>query len=159
MTVYGGWAASGEIDVMENKGDHPGNVLGTIHYGGPSPRNTQSHGPSYNFPPGDSVANFHLYAVEWTKSAIRWFVDGHLYETQTAWWSSSAADSRNPYPAPFDQPFYIIMNLAVGGDFGGNPTDSTAFPGEIQVDYVRVYRDAASGRVRTQLCRRGAARG
>jgi beta-glucanase (GH16 family) len=84
--VYGGWAASGEIDVMENKGDHPGNVLGTIHYGGPSPRNAQSHGPSYNFPPGDSVANFHLYAVEWTKSAIRWFVDDHLYETQTAWW-------------------------------------------------------------------------
>jgi beta-glucanase (GH16 family) len=61
-------------------------------------------------------------------------VDGQLYQTQTSWWSSGAA-----YPAPFDQPFYIIMNLAVGGYYGGNPNGSTVFPGEIQVDYVRVY--------------------
>jgi beta-glucanase (GH16 family) len=153
--VYGGWAASGEIDVMENKGDNPRNVLGTIHYGGPSPRNTHSHGPSYNFPPGDSVANFHIYAVEWTKRAIRWFVDDHLYETQTAWWSASTPKLRNPYPAPFNQPFFIIMNLAVGGNFDGNPTDATIFPGEIQVDYVRVYEDAGhsthgkAGHIRT----------
>jgi beta-glucanase (GH16 family) len=61
-------------------------------------------------------------------------VDGKLYETQDHWSTVEA-----PYPAPFDQPFYIIMNLAVGGDYGGNPDMETVFPGEIQVDYVRVY--------------------
>src|SRR5438093_1651333 len=65
-SVYGGWAASGEIDVMENKGSNPANVLGTIHFGGIYPNQTQSFGPSYNFPAGDSVTNFHLYALEWT---------------------------------------------------------------------------------------------
>jgi len=140
--VYGGWAASGEIDVMENKGSNPANVLGTLHFGGMYPNQAQSYGPSYTFPSGDSVTNFHLYALEWTNDAISWYVDNQLYETQTSWWSSSNPTNtsiRNPYPAPFDQPFYIIMNLAVGGNFGGNPDGTTVFPGEMQVDYVRVY--------------------
>jgi beta-glucanase (GH16 family) len=140
--VYGGWAASGEIDVMENKGSNPTNVLGTIHYGGMYPNNTHSSGPSFDFPGGDSVTNFHLYALEWTSNAISWYVDNQLYETQTSWWSSSNPTNtgiRNPYPAPFDQNFYIIMNLAVGGNFGGNPDDTTVFPGDMQVDYVRAY--------------------
>jgi beta-glucanase (GH16 family) len=143
--AYGPWAASGEIDVMENKGAHPSEVLGTIHFGGTFPRNTHSHGPSYHFPAGDSVTNFHVYAVEWSSTAIRWYVDDHLYETQTAWWSASGpagAVVRHPYPAPFNQPFFIIMNLAVGGNFDGNPDGATVFPGEIQVDYVRVYDEA-----------------
>ena len=140
--VYGGWAASGEIDVMENKGSNPTNVLGTIHFGGMYPNQAQSFGPSYTFPSGDSVTNFHLYALEWTTDTISWYVDNQLYETQTSWWSSSNPTNtsiRNPYPAPFDQPFYIIMNLAIGGNFGGNPDGTTVFPGEMQVDYVRVY--------------------
>jgi beta-glucanase (GH16 family) len=140
--VYGGWAASGEIDVMENMGSDPTNVLGTIHFGGMYPNQAQSYGPSFTFPAGDSVTNFHLYALEWTNNAIRWYVDSQLYETQTSWWSSSNPTNtsiRNPYPAPFDQPFYIIMNLAVGGNFGGNPDGTTVFPGDMQVDYVRVY--------------------
>jgi beta-glucanase (GH16 family) len=143
--AYGPWAASGEIDVMENKGADPSKVLGTIHFGGSYPRNTHSHGPPYIFPAGDSVANFHLYAVEWTTNGIRWYVDDHLYETQTAWWSSSGPASaavRNPYPAPFNQPFFLILNLAVGGNFDGNPDAATIFPGEMQVDYVRVYDEA-----------------
>jgi beta-glucanase (GH16 family) len=142
--AYGAWAASGEIDVMENKGANPSNVLGTIHFGGTFPRNTFSHGPPYKFPAGDSVTNFHLYAVEWTSHAIRWYVDDHLYETQTAWWSSGGPDGaavHPPYPAPFNQPFFVIMNLAVGGNFDGNPDGTTVFPGEIQVDYVRVYQE------------------
>jgi hypothetical protein len=141
-SVYGGWAASGEIDVMENKGSTPTNVLGTIHFGGIYPNQAQSFGPSYTFASGDSVTNFHLYALEWMSNSIKWFVDGQLYETQTNWWSSSNPTNtsiRNPYPAPFDQPFYIIMNLAVGGNFGGNPDTNTIFPGEMQVDYVRAY--------------------
>src|SRR5262249_54798362 len=89
-----------------------------------------------------SVTNFHVYALEWTSNSVKWYVDSTLYETQTSWWSSSNPTNtsiRNPYPAPFDQPFYIIMNLAVGGNFGGNPNGTTVFPGEMQVDYVRVY--------------------
>ncbi|MEI9960337.1 MAG: glycoside hydrolase family 16 protein [Limisphaerales bacterium] len=124
----------GEIDVMENKGNDATRVLGTIHFGGSWPNNTYSQGPSYYFPAGDSVTNFHLYAVEWANNAIRWYVDGQLYQTQTSWWSSGGS-----YPAPFDQPFYLIMNLAIGGNFGGNPDGTTVFPGEMQVDYVRVF--------------------
>ncbi|MEJ0089859.1 MAG: family 16 glycosylhydrolase [Limisphaerales bacterium] len=133
-SAYGGWASSGEIDVMENKGRLPANVLGTIHFGGTWPNNVHSSGPSYNFPAGDSVTNFHTYAVEWTTNAIRWYVDDHLFQTQTSWWSSGGS-----YPAPFDQAFYIIMNLAIGGNFDGNPDGTTIFPQEMQVDYVRVY--------------------
>lgn len=141
-SVYGGWPASGEIDVTENRGSNATAVLGTIHYGGLYPHHSQSHGPPFEFTGGDSVTNFHVYALEWTTNAIRWYVDDHLYETQSSWWSSSNRTNtaiRNPYPAPFDEPFYIIMNLAVGGQFGGNPDYNTAFPGEMQVDYVRVY--------------------
>lgn len=140
-SVYGGWAASGEIDVMENIGTIPTNVLGTIHYGGAYPNQAQSSGPSYNFLPGDSVTNFHNYLLDWTTNAISWYIDGQLYETQTNWWSSSNLTNtgiRNPYPAPFNKPFYIIMNLAVGGTLGGTP-DNAAFPGDMQVDYVRLY--------------------
>jgi beta-glucanase (GH16 family) len=137
-SVYGAWAASGEIDVMENNGSNPTTVLGTIHYGGTSPNQARSPGPAYTFPAGDSVTNFHVYALEWTSNAINWYVDGQLYETQTYWWSSGG-----PYPAPFDQPFYLIVNLAVGGNFVGNPSANTVFPGVMQVDYVRVYEWAA----------------
>ena len=62
-------------------------------------------------------------------------VDGDLYETQKSWWSSGGR-----YPAPFDQPFYIIMNMAVGGNCVGSPDGTTVFPGEMQVDYVRAYK-------------------
>jgi beta-glucanase (GH16 family) len=133
-SVYGSWASSGEIDVLENKGSDPTTVLGTIHFGGQWPNNSHSHGPAYTFPAGDSVTNFHIYSVEWTTNSIKWFVDNQLYETQTSWWSSGGS-----YPAPFNQPFYILMNLAVGGNFGGNPDTNTVFPGEMQIDYVRAY--------------------
>ena len=132
-SVYGGWAASGETDVMENNGNDPSTVSGTIHFGGQWPDQDQSYGPAFTFPPGDSVTNFHVYALEWTTNEIRWYVDYQPHQTQNYWWSSGA------YPAPFDQPFFFIMNLAVGGNFVGNPGVSTIFPGEMQVDYVRVY--------------------
>ncbi len=140
-SVYGGWPASGEIDVMENIGTIPTNVLGTIHFGGAYPNQAQSYGPSCNLLPADSVTNFHIYLLDWTTNAISWYLDGQLYETQTNWWSSSNPTNtsiRNPYPAPFNEPFYIIMNLAVGGSLGGAP-DNSAFPGDMQVDYVRLY--------------------
>ena len=88
--------------------------------------------------------------MEWEPGVIRWYVDDHLYATQSSWWSSGRTESGqgvapaaeadlNPWPAPFDRPFYLLLNLAVGGRFVGNPDASTPFPAEMQVDYVRVY--------------------
>ena len=130
---YGNWAASGEIDVMENRGSDPAVVQGSILYGGEWPGQVLST-QNYTLPRDGQATDFHTYLLEWSTNSIRWYVDGQLYETQTSWWSSGAA-----YPAPFDQPFHLIMNLAVGGKYGGNPNVSTVFPGEVRVDYVRVY--------------------
>ena len=132
-SVYGGWASSGEIDVMENKGRNPTTVGGAIHYGGPWPNNTYS-ALDYVFPGGGVATDFHIYMLEWSTNSIKWYVDGVLYQTRTSWYSTG-----NPYPAPFDQSFYLIINLAVGGRYDGDPDDTTVFPGVMQVDYVRVY--------------------
>jgi len=151
---YGGWASSGEIDVAEVKGHEPTKVLGTLHFGSRWPANAHV-GETYTLPKGGTVADFHVYAVEWEPGEIRWSVDGRRYATQTFWWSSSkveggkgAAPAKeselNPWPAPFDQPFYLLLNVAVGGRFPGNPDKATAFPVEMAVDYVRVY-DRAGG--------------
>jgi beta-glucanase (GH16 family) len=123
-----------EVDMMENKGRIPTQVMGTLHFGGAYPNQAQSYGPPYTFSGGDSVTNFHVYAMEWTTNQFSWYVDGTLYQTQTSWYSTEG-----PFPTPFDQPFYIIMNLAVGGNFDGNPDGTTGFPGDMQIDYVRVY--------------------
>ena len=133
-SVYGGWAASGEVDIMENKGRIPTQVMGTLHFGAPYPGQDQSYGSPYTFPGSGSVTNFHVYDMEWPTNSFSWYVDNTLYQTQTSWWSSGGG-----YPAPFDIPFYIIMNLAVGGQFDGPPNGSTVFPGDMQVDYVRAY--------------------
>ena len=119
---------------MENNGGTLTNVQGSLHSGSDETR-------VYTLP-GGSVTNFHAYLLEWTTNAINWFVDGLLYETQTNWSSSLGA-----YPAPFNQPFFILINLAVGGSYLGNPSPATidsnsVFPGEFQVDYVRIYDQA-----------------
>ena len=136
---YGGWAASGEIDVMELVGHEPERVLGTLHYGGTFPANTYS-GDHYDLASGTFNDDFHVFAVEWEAGEIRWYVDGIHYQTQTAWWSTGG-----PYPAPFDQPFYMLLNVAVGGDWPGPPDGSTQFPQTMVVDYVRVYEKASPG--------------
>lgn len=146
---YGGWAASGEIDILEVRGQEPRKVLGTLHYGSKWPANAHAS-REFTFPEGESVADFHVYSVEWEPGEIRWYIDGKKYATQSFWWSSSKSGERgganpasdadlNPWPAPFDQPFYLIMNVAVGGNFVGPPDESTKFPVEMLVDYVRVY--------------------
>lgn len=133
--TYSTWAASGEIDVMEavNLGASGGNTVhGTIHYGGAWPNNVSS-GNSY-LVPTDATADFHVYALEWDETEMRWYVDSTLYAVQNSWSTSSAG-----FPAPFDQPFYILLNVAVGGDWPGAPDAATVFPVTMEVDYVRVY--------------------
>jgi beta-glucanase (GH16 family) len=139
---YGGWPNSGEIDVMENNGSVSNQEGGTIHFGGAN-GNDVYFGQTYTFVTGNSVTNFHTYLVQWATNSIQWFVDGHLYETQTNWWSNvGTSSSTYPYPAPFNQPFYMLMNLAIGGNYLGNPTTNSvnaSLPGDMVVDYVRVY--------------------
>lgn len=132
---YGTWAASGEIDIMEaiNLGGSGGNlVYGTIHYGGEFPDN-ESAGQSY-LVPSNARDEFHTYSIEWDENEIRWYVDDVMYAMQNNWSSTGG-----PFPAPFDQPFYIIFNVAVGGNWPGSPNASTVFPVTMEVDWVRVY--------------------
>ena len=134
-TTYGGWAASGEIDIMEavNLGGAGGNrVYGTLHYGGEFPANVFT-GNSYVVP-ANATTEFHTYSVEWDPTEIRWYVDDVLYAMQNMWFSTAA-----PFPAPFDQPFHILFNVAVGGSFPGAPNAGTVFPVTMEVDWVRVY--------------------
>lgn len=138
--VYGGWAASGEIDIMEARGRIPSEVEGTLHYGGVWPQNRYS-GAHYTFPEGETIADFHEYAIEWEPGEIRWYVDDVLYQTQNNWHATDPiTGEKYAFGAPFDQDFHILLNLAVGGWF-----DNGAKPGEdfteaeMLVDYVRVY--------------------
>jgi beta-glucanase (GH16 family) len=150
---YGGWPASGEIDVMEARGQEPTKVLGTLHFGSRWPANTHFSN-TYKFPGKGTIANFHVYGIEWDPGEIRWYVDGKKYAKQSFWWSSGKTEAGkglkparesdlNPWPAPFDRPFYLIMNVAVGGKFLGNPDKTTRFPAEMLIDYVRVYDKVA----------------
>lgn len=134
---YGGWAASGEIDIVEgtNRMDH---VFGTIHFGGPWPHNVfqgaRYDGPEHH-PIGDFSADFHVYTLEWQPYEMRWYVDGNLYSVQHEWYTTTSE-----YPAPFDKAFYIILNVAVGGRLPGSPDESTTWPQRMVVDWVRVYQ-------------------
>lgn len=138
-SAYGGWASSGEIDIMEGWGSTPEKICGTIHFGDVWPNNTYLTS-DYTFPADDTTENWHTYAVEWEPDEIRWYVDDVLYSTQSDWYSANHA-----YPAPFDQNFYLILNLAVGGHFDGVDgiyADPSVFAGgerQFQIDYVRVY--------------------
>ena len=127
-----GWPGCGEIDVVENNGSKLGMVQGSLHSG-------SDETAIYNFFDGNSVTNFHTYTLDWVTNAILFYIDGHLYESQTNWSSSFGA-----YPTPFNQPFFIIMNIAVGGNYLSNPSTNTinansTFPGQMLVDYVRIY--------------------
>ena len=137
---YGEWAASGEIDVAEavNLDGTGGNeIFGTIHFGGEG-QVGQNQSAETRYTPGfDVTADFHNYAFEWDEFEMRWYIDGMLFKMENSW-SSTAA----PYPAPFDQPFHVLFNLAVGGDFPGSPNGTTPFPATLEVDWVRVYSGA-----------------
>jgi len=128
-----GWPKCGEIDIMENVGKEPGAIRGSLH--GPSTSGKTSDLTAiYTLPAGLRLADdFHLYAVEWEPVTMRFYVDSDLYATFRS----------SDWPAGgkwvFDHPFFIILNLAVGGAWPGSPDASTKFPQKMLVDYVRVY--------------------
>jgi len=124
-----GWPACGEIDIMESIGKEPRAIYGTVH------------GPGYSGANGvggrmqaaaDFGDDFHVYAVEWEPGELRWYVDGTLFRTTTP--------AQLPGKWVFDHPFFVILNLAVGGNWPGPPDASTEFPKRMLVDYVRIYR-------------------
>ena len=137
--TYGGWAASGEIDIMEYVGDKSAEVLGTLHYGAPWPNN-QFSSNTFTLQEGTFNDDFHVFALEWEPGEIRWYVDDVLYATQNNWSTTGGT-----FPAPFDQDFHLLMNVAVGGNLPGNPDASTVFPQTMVVDYVRVFREVSQG--------------
>jgi len=134
---YGGWARGGEIDIMEARGRLPRQATGAIHFGDTWPNNTYSSN-TYFFPTGTDITDFNEYAVEWEEGVIRWYVNGINFYTLTNWYATGF-----DFPAPFDVNFYLILNLAIGGNFDGNilPPDSLFDePVLMEVEYVRVYQ-------------------
>lgn len=132
---YGNWPASGEIDILEMIGKEPGRAYGTLHFGNP---HTFKSG-TYNLPNGANFSDdFHTFAVEWEPDEFRWYVDDVLYHRVDTWFTSGRENA--PQPAPFDQEFYLLLNVAVGGHWPGNPAETSVFPQDLLVDYVRVYQ-------------------
>ena len=137
---YGPWAASGEIDIMEFKGQEPNQIWCTLHFGDVWPKN-RFVGGQYKLESGNFCDEFHTFALEWVPGAMRWYVDEKLVYQQDKWDSVGGA-----FPAPFDQPFHWVLNLAVGGRFVGDLSPQTQFPSSMLVDYVRVYEWRAGQR-------------
>lgn len=139
-SVYGAWAASGELDIMEAKGRLEGEMSVAAHYGGKWPLNTYS-GTGYAFKDGTTIEDYHLYSMEWDPDEIRYYVDNELVYTLTGWYSTNAAGEKPNETAPFDSDFYIILNMAVGGTFDPQGNIKKAeLPAEMRVDFVRVYQ-------------------
>jgi beta-glucanase (GH16 family) len=132
--IYGGWPASGEIDIMELVGHEPDVVHGTVHYGS-SPGDHRSRGWYYTLSDGKFSDDFHVFTIEWVPGRISWFVNGN-------WYTMATERNLAPYHWPFDQKFHLLLNVAVGGTWPGDPDDTTEFPQEMIVDWIRVYQDA-----------------
>lgn len=165
--AYGGWAGSGELDIMEVvnlktqsdevgavAGQEESRIVGSLHYGRAWPENVYSN-KAFHLPDGANPADdFHEYAVEWQEGEIRWYVDDIHYATQrdTGWYSqymnADGALVNGEGSAPFDQKFHLLINFAVGGNWAGNVNekgiDKSVFPQVFEIDYVRVYECSVS---------------
>jgi beta-glucanase (GH16 family) len=131
-----GWPKGGEIDVMENLGREPGTIYGSLH--GPGYSGVNSITAGYTLPGGQALADdFHTFTVDWAPDSVTWYLDGIQYSHKTK-------DDTRGNPWVFDDKFFILLNLAVGGYWPGAPDSSTQFPQTLLVDYVRVYELAAS---------------
>ena len=127
------WPACGEIDIMELSGDLPNRVLGTVHYG-PDPANSQQNSNAKYLSGDDNFHDeFHVFSINWENNLIQFLVDDEIYHTITP-------ASLNGETYPFNKNFFFIFNVAVGGNFPGDPDSSTPFPQHMIVDYVRVFQ-------------------
>ena len=132
-----GWPRAGEIDIMEYLGHQPNRIYGTVHYGA-------SGGDNYRYTTDTLIVeenttpfhdDFHIYSIDWRPDSLSWLVDGQAFASFTA---ADAAAAGQPYP--FNDPQYLLLNLAVGGNWPGNPDSTTVFPQQMLVDYVRIYQ-------------------
>ena len=137
-SFYGQWPKCGEIDIMESLGNETTKSYSTIHYGEP---HAEQQGTIVKEGAESFSAKFHEYSVEWEPGEMRFYTDGELILTVNDWFTAVQGEDDKPYPAPFNQPFFVQMNLAVGGDWPGNPDETTDFSkAEFEIDYVRVYQ-------------------
>ena len=135
--LYGQWPRCGEIDIMEVMGQETNKAYGTIHYGNP---HGQKQG-TYILDGPDFASEYHTFTVEWEPGKIVWYVDGMKYHEAKDWYSTTEGQGTVAYPAPFDQPFYMILNLAIGGSWVGYPDENTTYADQaLEVDYVRAYQ-------------------
>ncbi len=131
------WPACGEIDIFENIGNEPSTIHGTVH--GPGYSAGKGISGAYTLPNAQRFADdFHVFAVEWEPSQVRFYVDSALYKTV------APADLPKGTTWVFDKPFFLLLNVAVGGDWPGSPDSTTVFPQTMLVNYVRVYKRSGS---------------
>ena len=136
-SFYGQWPKCGEIDIMEVLGSDVTTAYGTVHYGEP---HAEQQG-KYVLDNGTFADSFHEYSVEWEPGEMRFYIDGNHYHTVNNWFTAVEGEDDKPYPAPFNQPFFVQLNLAVGGTWPGNPDKTTDFDkAEFEIDYVRIYQ-------------------
>ncbi|HWZ22217.1 MAG TPA: glycoside hydrolase family 16 protein, partial [Cytophagaceae bacterium] len=139
------WPNTGEIDIMENRGDQPYSISSTLHYGNPSPGQYDGSTNTLTAAQGKFSDNFHTFAVDWKAGQIDFYVDGILYKTETKTPNTlSGCCTGNAWPWD-NNPFYIILNLAVGGtgtSFTGNLATNFGLSAQYIIDYVRVYSSA-----------------
>lgn len=147
--TYGGWAASGEIDILEAvnlgvpcaicPGGKENTILGTLHFGGVWPKNAHKGDET---PAPEALEGFHTYSIDWEPDRMVWRIDGRTFAERTVgdWWSAGSASPG----APFDQPFHLIVNLAIGGKLaetrGIGGVSARDFPKRLEIDWVRVWQ-------------------
>ena len=128
-----GWPACGEIDIMELIGSSPSNIYGTVHFGNSYPQHQYTGGSRY-LTGGQTFADeFHVFSIDWDENGITWLLDDQPFYSV----DNSVSGNQN---YPFDNPFFFILNVAVGGQWPGYPNATTTFPQFMAVDYVRVYQ-------------------